>query len=659
MTEPIITVDAELLFSRFRTVSPLLSAQNGVLIAGAAYVGHTQAALGLYTGASLAGSWPSLGVNETAVTDSATAQIVNGIVRFYNETGAPGATKGTQYGTALNKITHNGTATVWTGSGYSVALNVPLEVGDYVRLDNNGATILHTRVVGFEAISGALKVLVLADSIPAALRGVGVYFNVTVGQVTDVDLANDELTVSTSTVTIPAAITAATTRTGSAYAVIGATLPSGTLLGEAYITYQAELTGTFTGAVVKVYTQADVDALFPDTSPTSGLGFAASRALSPVIANETPAPVLIIAPETNDLPGYQEVADVIRFRSDYSTMTVLSEEDLIIGVFVQLTGERAANYQPTQLFIGETFTQDEEVGESTIVTIDDSQTAGSQRTFSVVSGAPFADALPGDTIRHYTAPSVYDTYVIATVISGQAATSTTAVPGGPLASQTIEVWHHLTTSEQVANVISVAQDYADESVNLLYPDTYTWSGEAVPAYMMAAQMAAVRSWSAPQQLLAFFLPPTGWSAPDMSAVVGYEAQLANGGLFVFDVSTDGVLYVRYPRTTDPSTVVSANSVIVATKQFCIRYIASQLLPYLGLYRVSAQLYAGLRTAAVAACSALQNATVDPIGPIILNYDIGTITRSTTNANTVVVPITLFVAGIAEDILQLDVTVVLE
>jgi hypothetical protein len=208
-------------------------------------------------------------------------------------------------------------------------------------------------------------------------------------------------------------------------------------------------------------------------------------------------------------------------------------------------------------------------------------------------------------------------------------------------------------------VITTAQGLANESVNLIYPDDFIWAGEPVSPYLMAAQMAAMRSWSAPQQLLSFVVPSSLWSAPDMSAVSGYEAQLAAGGLFVFDVSTAGVLYVRYPRTTDPSTVETANSVIIATKQFCIRYIASRLLPYLGLYRVSNELYAQLRTAANAACSLLQGAVVSPIGPIIISYVIGTITRSTTNANTVVVPITLTVAGIAEDVLQLDVTVVLE
>lgn len=658
MTEPIITVQPATLFSRFRSISPLLAAQNGVLLAGSVYAGHNLADMGLYTGATLAAAWPGLGVTETAVTTSATVRLVNAIVRFYQETGAPGATKGTQYGNSPNKITHNGTATVWTGSGFTPALNVPLAVGDYVRLDNNGATVLHTRVTGFQAISGALKVLTLADSLPVALRGVGVYFNVSVGQVADVDLTNGQLTTSPTTVTVPASLTAATSRTGSAYAVIGATLPSGAKLGEAYVTYQAALTGAFTNAVVKVSTQADVDALFPDTSPSSGLGFAAARALSPVVGNFVPGPVLVIAPSADTLAGYQAVADVVRFRSDYSTMTVLSEDATIIDVFEQLVAERAINYTPTQLFLGETFARDVEIGASTAVTIDDSQTPLSQRTFSVATGSPFATAVAGDTIRHYTSPTVYVTYVIESVISGQDATSTTAVPGGPLAGQTIEVWHHLTTAERVASTIARAQSFANEAINLMYPDDFTWAGEPVPPYMMAAQMAAMRSWSAPQQLLAFITPDQRWSAPDMSAVSGYESTLASGGLFVFDVSTSGVLYTRYPRTTDPATVASSNSVIVATKQFCIRYIASQLLPYLGLYRMSNELYSNLRTAAVAACTQLQGAVVDPIGPIITGFTIGTITRSTTNANTVIVPIVLTVAGIAEDVLQLEITVIL-
>jgi hypothetical protein len=661
MTEPTITVPPATLFSRFRAISALLSSQNGVLLAGSAYVPHDLAYMGIYTGASLATAWPALGVGETPVTSTATVRLVNAIVRFYQETGAPSAAKGTWYsvGNSPNKLTHNGAATVWTGAGFTPALNVPLAVGDYVRIDDNGSTILHTRVTGFQAISGSMKVLILADSIPAALRGPGIYFNVSVGQVADVDLTNAQLTTSPTLLTVPASLTAATTRTGSAYPVTGATLPNGQILGGAYASYRASLAGAFTNTVVKLYTQADVDALFPSTAPESGLGFAASQALSPVLGNLTPSPVLVIAPTTETVGAYQALADEIRFRSDYSTMTVLSEDQAIIDVFTLLLEARSLNYTPTQLVVGQTFPRDVEIGSSAIVTINDAQTPLSQRTFSVASGSPFGTAVAGDTIRHYTSPTVYVAYVIESVISGQDATVTTAVPGGPLSNQTIEVWHHLTTPEQVVAAIAQAQSYVNKSVNLIYPDTFTWAGEAVPPYMMAARVAAMRSWSAPQQAMAYALPNLSWSAPSMEAVSGYEGQLASGGLFVFDVSTSGVLYVRYPRTTDQSTEVTANDVIVATEQFSIRYAAAQLLPYLGLYRMSSELYSQLRTVAISACNQLQGAVVDPIGAIIVGYAIGNITRSETNSNVVIVPITLFVAGIAEDVLQLEITVVLE
>ena len=665
MPEPVTTVDATTLFTRFRQLPSALTADNGVMLVGLARVtrGYTKnptdGYIGQYTGSLLTAPWPSLGAGETVVQSTATAKLVNAIVRFYSETGAPGATKGTQYGTALNKITHNGTATVWTGSGFTPALNVPLQVGDYVRLDNNGATVLHTRVTGFQAISGAMKVLILADSIPAALRGVGVYFNVSVGQVTDVYRTSSQLTMTATDVAIPGSITASTTRTGSAYPVIGATLPAGTILGAAYVNYTASYPGTFTNTVREVRTAADVAALFPDTAPSSGLGFAASISISAVVPNLVGGRVLVVAPTDDTLASYQAVIDLIRFRNGYSTLAVLSEDASVIAAFEQLITDRAANYQPTQLWLCKEFTRDIEIGSSTIATIDDSQTPLEQRTVSVASGAPFATALAGDTVRHYTSPTVYVSYIIATVISSQAVTLTSAVPGGPLSNQTIEVWHHLTTSEQVADAISEAQAIGRHDINLIYPDTFIWVGEAVPPYMMAAYMAAVRSWSAPQQMLSYFVPGSEWTSPDTAAVYGFQAQLAAGGLFVFDVSTSGRLYIRFPRTTDPATVASSNSIFTAIEQFCTRYIAAQLLPYLGLYRTSSELYARLRTVATTAISTLQSTDIVPIGPIILSGTVGVITRSTTNANAVVVPVTLNVAGIAEDVLQLEISVVLE
>lgn len=664
MTEPVTTVLPTTLFRRFREVPATLSSQNGVLLAGMAYVehGYKRAAgtggIGQYVGSTLTAAWPNLGVNETVRTSTAVATIISAIVRYYTETGAPGATKGTQYGTAPNKITHNGTATIWTGAGFTPSLNVPLAVGDYVRLDNNGVTVLHTRVTGFEAIGGQLKVLVLADNIPAALTGVGVYFNVSVGQVATLDLLNSQLTTTSSQVTIPAALTAATSRTGSAYPVIGATLPDGTVLGQAYVDYFATLTGAFTGNVVKLKTATDVYATFPDTGVGSGLGFAALNALSPTVTGLQPAPVGVIAPTSDTLGGYQALIDVIRFRSDYSAIAVLSEDPSVIAAFADLLNSRASNYQPAQLFVGMSFTKDEEIGSSTAVTINDSQTPGEQRTFLVTAGAPFATAVSGDTIRHYTSPTVYVTYVIQSVISTQTAIVTSAVPGGPLAAQTIEVWHHLTTAEQVASAIGEAQSFANGSVNLIYPDTFTYGGVSVPPYMMAAYAAALQSWSAPQQMLSYVVPSSPWSAPTQAAVSGYQDELASGGLFVFDVSTSGVLYVRFPRTTDPSSDQTSQSVVVATEQFVTRYIASQLTPLLGLYRTSTELYAQLRTKASAALASLRNASVSGLGSIIISGTVGDIGRSTTNANTVVVPITVSIAGVAEDILQLDITVTL-
>lgn len=637
------------------------------MIVGTAYANRgfledaNDGGIGQYLGASpLTAPWPGLGLGETVVQSSAVGQISDAIVRFYQETGAPGATKGTAYGTNPNKLTHNGATTIWTGTGYTVALNAPVAIGDYVRIDDNGVNVLHTQVVGFEAISGDLKVLVLKDNIPAALRGVGIYFNVSIGQIALLNLTNAQLTKTSSNVTIPSGLTAATSRTGSAYPVIGATLVDGRVLGAAAVSYKAIQTGSFTNVVETVRTEADVAALFPSyTNPESGLGFAAYVGLSPVVLGLDPAPVRVIAPAGELLADFTTTADLIRFRPDYSTVAVLSEDASVIALFKQLVVDRKANDLPTQLFIGKDFPTNIEIGDSTIAVIDDSQTPGQQRTVSVASGSPFATAIPGDTVRHYTSPTVYNSYVIATAISAQTVTLTSSVPGGPLSGQTIEVWHQQSVTERVASIISEAQALADASVNLIFPGNCQFNGTDVPATVLGAYFAALRSYTAPQQSLAYVRPLDGFTGPDLTPYAGYLDDLASGGVFVLDVSSLNQLFVRYPRTTDPSSVATANEIIVATEQFCSRYIAKVLTPYLGLYRTSRELYARLRTEAAASISALRNTSIEGIGPIIIGGSVGTITRSPSNANVVIVPITLRVAGIAEDILQLSITVTLE
>lgn len=667
MTDPTITITPAEMFYGFRQLAPSLTAQNGVLIVGLSYARHgsltapLSGLLGTYTGASLAGAWPLIGTGETPVTTSAAGVIDQGIVRYHTETGVPGATKGTQYGSVPNAITHNGATTVWTGTGYSVALGAPLAIGDYVRLDDNGTVILHTTVVGFGSVvpGGIQNILYLADNIPVALRGALVYSNVTIGQITQVPVTNAQLTKTTALVTIPAAFTYATSRTGTAYPVISATLTNGTLLGKAYISYQALASGTFVNSVKTVTTAAEVAALFTNyQNPEDGLGFAAYIGLSPPTAGLAPAPIKVVSPVDSLVASFSTTVDLVRFRTDYSTVAVLSEDPAVIALFKQLIIDRAANAQPTELFIGVDFTKDLLIGSSAAAAIDASQTPGEQRTVSVVVGTPFATAQTGDTVRHYTSPTVYVSYVLQSVLSSQTGILTTAVPGGPLAAQTIQVWHHLTAAEQVTDVIATAQSYASDSINLVFPDTYTYAGTDTPPEFVAAYLAALRSYSLPQQGFNYVLPSI-FVGPDMSAFTGYEAQLASAGVFVLDVSSLGQLFVRYPRTTDPTTMESANEVIVATAQFSIRYINSQLQPLMGLYRQSSRLYADIRTAAMAAISALKNTNVGQIGSVIVGGTVDDVSQSLSNASTVSVTITLLVAGVAEDILQLSFTIVLE
>jgi len=659
-------VTREQLLTNFRQLPVAVTANNGAMIIGPDYAFHAPSGagdIGQYTAAALTAAWPGLGVGEVVDLSSVTALITSGIVKYYGDTaGSPGAGQGTQAGALTpNQIKHNAGATVWTGSGFSGFLNAPVAIGDYVFLDDKAGHTLQTTVIGFGYTSGIPNILILKDSLPTTLQGSGTkFFDITVGQITDVTVPFSAISGTLTTVTIAAALTTITPRLGAAYPVIGGTLFDGTVLSETSVTYKA-LASAIVNTVTTVSVVADLATYFTGyTDPASGLGFAVYRALSPVVVNTAPVPVKFVAVSADTLGAYTTAANLIRYRNDFSTLAILSTDPSVIAVFKALVDSRNASNLSTEFFVAEPIPSQVQVGTSTIVSIDATLTPGQERTFHVASGSPFASAVAGDTIKLLSG-GVYVPYVIQSVISAQAASSTTAVPGAPLSGQTIQVWHNQTPASRAAAFITAAQAIADSAVNLLFPDTLYWNGTLVSSTLLSAALAGMRSYTPPQQALTHADLEAGWDVgPTTASMVGYIPEMAAGGVFCLGIDDNLLSAVLQPQTTDPSTPQNAAEVYVANVQFAIAYIMRQVNQLVGIYKTTPRLLSVIQNAAQAAVVALQSASiqnVQTIGPIITGGTIGAPYYDLNNGGTVILPITLVINGVLTVVQALSIQVV--
>ncbi len=659
-------VTREQLLTNFRQLPVAVTANNGAMIIGPDYAFHAPSGagdIGQYTGAALTGAWPGLGTGEVVDLSSVTALITSGIVKYYADTDTtPDATEGTQYSALTpNQIIHNAGATVWTGSGFSGFLNAPVAIGDYILLDDKVGNTLQTTVIGFGYISGIPKILILKDSLPSTLQGSGTkFFDVTVGQITDVSVPFSAISGTLTTVTIAASLTTITPRLGAAYPVIGGTLFDGTVLSETSVTYKALASG-IVNTVTTVSVVADLPTYFTGfTDPSSGLGFAVYRALSPVVVNTAPVPVKFVAVSADTLGAYTTAANLIRYRNDFSTLAILSSDPSIVAVFKALVDFRNANNLSTEFFVSEPIPSQVQVGTSTIASIDATLTPGQERTFHVASGSPFASAVTGDTILWFSG-GVYIPFVIQSVISAQAASTTTAVPGAPYTNQTIQVWHNQTAASRAAAFITAAQGFGDSAINFLFPDTLYWNGTLVSSTLLSAALAGMRSYTAPQQALTHADLEAGWDVgPTTASMAGYIPQMAAGGVFCLGIDDNLLSAILQAVTTDPSTPQTAFEVYVANVQFAAAYIIRQLNQFVGIYRTTPNLLNVLQNAAQAAVVALQSASiqnVQSIGPIITSGTIGAPYYDLNNGGTVIVPVTLVINGVLTVVQALSIQVV--
>ncbi len=628
------------------------------LIIGVDYAVHDDGLVGAYSaGSGIISAWPGLGVSEVVDLNTVVVRVQNGIVRYYTETGAVSSAKGVQYTTIPNAIRHNAGATIFTGPTFTPALNVAAAVGDFVNINDNGSNTFNTVVLGFTYLSGSPTVMLLRDNLPAWATG-GAFFNLTLGEVVvSQDLASGDVTLTSSTVQADPGITLATTRTGSAYPLIGATGYSAI-----YTDYRAFRNVLPAQGVISVTTLAELDTYFVNsTDPASGLGFAVRHALAPaqVPPATNPPAVLFIAIAADTSSGWQAQLNRVLRRNDWYTVAPLTIDSAIQAlVIATVVARNAIGLQSrVDLTIPLTLTEIIFAGGATVL-VNQSLTPGLNRTVTRDGGAaaPFTGAVAGDIVNIAGVDSI-----IATVVSAQTVTVTTSITAG--ATQALNsVTHPLTGQEQADDYETRAAAFNSRSISVIFPPNPTWNGAVVDGYLLAAAAAGLRGYTMPQQSLTGVLMEDGWAVPQSAyEFLGYLTDLAVAGCFVFeDCETQpGRAVVAAANTTDQSTTLNSREALVANEDAVRRFFHDIASCYVGRTKVTAATINNIRQSVAEGIQFLLSTTIIvPFGAIIVSGVVRRPYPDPNRADVLIVPVDIIIAAGLEDI-DLLITVTLQ
>lgn len=614
------------------------------------YVEDGQGLIGAYDEvAGVSASWPGLGASETVDNSTVSVAILNGLVNYYADTATPPtAAEGARNGTSTTEIVHDSGSTIFTG--LTTTLPVAAAVGDYIKLDDGAGNTLETTIAGFDDTGGStpFNVIVLSDSIPAAI---GANFNLIFAEIAPViAVASSDYTLTATTVSLSAGITHATTRTGSAYAVIAGQTYGGDDYSEAYTSYGAFRTVN-ADSFIEITSPSQLDTYFVGWEyPESGLGFAVARALAPLVSPETTVPaVLALALDADSTQGWTDALGRAQYRYDWYTVAPLSTSTTVANLCQSMVSARVADGYASRMFIGLTLATTSNLYTGTIsCAVDDSQTSGEQRTVTASSGSPFAGAVAGDTIVLGGT-----TYVLGSVLSNQLVTVTTAVAGAPGAFNLTSVDHVLTVAEQAADYYTRAAVFDDRAVSVVWPPDPTWLEEEVDVYHLCAATAGLRGYTVPQQSLKGVRLESGWEVP--SCAFEFLAELENlaaGGCFVYQasISSPDDAVVGYTNTTDQGgEIIDTHEGMVANADAVDRFFKDYVCTFEGRNKVTADNLGALSNGA---STAMENrlrsdSRVLPFGSVIVSGSVGIATQSTASADEVSLPYSVVLSATAQ------------
>lgn len=272
-----------------------------------------------------------------------------------------------------------------------------------------------------------------------------------------------------------------------------------------------------------------------------------------------------------------------------------------------------------------------DASEPVLATItDDLDTAGTQHTILEATGEEFSTrgVRAGDTVRAiYTSDGFgnfsYDEFIVDAVINEE----TLRLFAGPAAAvnvpSKIEVHRTLTKTELSENLALNPGLFADRRARLVWPDQVGNAGLTFPGYFLCAALAGLRSSVLPHQGLTN-IELTGFD--DLSRTVDFfsASQLntlaASGYWIVTQDPSDGTIFSRHQLTTGDQDDLNFKEDSITTNIDSISYLyLNRMKQYIGKGNVTPAMINIIRGEILAISKLLVNSiTVNRLGPQLID-----------------------------------------
>lgn len=525
--------------------------------------------------------------------------------------------------------------TVTSSNGYDRSGPTTVTATDtFVTIGSYGAQIKFSQtylrkndvyyVVATAASAGALKTLILRDSIDDSLDGIELDLRLFARR-TDLELPTAR-TVPTETVdwafdddgvTVNDAIAVLDDEFTDDGDPVAIPMDSATL----YVEYREWVT-TGVGDVVELTDPDDIATNLGTVAADNPIAYAASLALAntagELLAGSRTATALTtdrvlcvpIGGDPSDTDLWQAALDLIESNEDAYALVPLTSSATVQDLVATHVADRSSNtvgfYRVCWLsrpltevgaVVSDATTSDNEAATATIAA-----TAGTSpteyTTLTASANATFVTngVAAGDVVRINFGTDVYgndtyDEYVVASVTSETVLVLETGPDAAIGVARMIEVWRTYSKSELVTQLTDVAAGYASSRVRLVYPDVPAFGGESLAGYFLCASLAGLTG-SVPSHQGLKNCGFEGFDDLTRASKFFTSARLddlAAGGVFVCTQTPAGVVYVRNAVTTDTSEVATREEVMVRNADMLRKAVQDEWAPYVGTGNVISSL----------------------------------------------------------------------
>jgi hypothetical protein len=424
------------------------------------------------------------------------------------------------------------------------------------------------------------------------------------------------------------------------WTVDGVVTPLPVEAGTLYMQYRAWL-DTYAGQVHDISDPDTLTATLGVNHPDNPLCYAVGKALAN--ANDNTVRFTAVAnPDTTSL--WTDVLTMLDRMYDVYGLVPVTRNQTVLDAYAAHVADQSSDensswrmlfvspaVEASYVIVDATTTSDEETALATLA--DNPSVTGTQYTLltCTTGNAEFVTlgVRAGDTVRFLygidsAGESTWSEFTVASVVNEDQLVLSSGHTVAVSVAQRFEVWRTRTKDEQATALAAQATAFGSSRVVTVWPDSLEDGSLSVPGYFACAALAGLQSAVAPHQPLRS-VGLSGFSGANRSRRYFNNGQLRileAAGYCTVDEESDGTIYVRRCKTTDPTSVETGEESSVRSLD-AIRYsLYTRMRRFIGRSNVSDSVEAMLHAELSSALEKAKSSTsVNRLGSLVTAYSI--------------------------------------